>query len=184
MDKVYRIANPQQPSTSAAAAEKDTDWDKCVICQQVSGEVIKCPAGSKRSTEGAGYKSLADNLFDFKKINCLPSSMFSWLKEGQDIKETLRSHKAKWHDSCRLLYNKTKLERAAKRKAPPAKILMLPKSTLVGVQSKILIRQNSASSVGNLQMFQSYCIMLQHLVLMPMCPTVTGPKSACKTEYR
>ena len=30
MDKVYRIANSQQPSTSAAV--KDMDWDKCVVC--------------------------------------------------------------------------------------------------------------------------------------------------------
>ena len=51
MDKVHRIADPQQPSTST---EKDTDWDKCVICQEITGEVLKCPAGSKRSTDGAG----------------------------------------------------------------------------------------------------------------------------------
>ena len=120
MDKVYRIANSQQPSTSAAV--KDMDWDKCVVCQQITGEVLKCPAVSKRSIDGsgAGYKTLADNLLAFKKIDCLPSSMFSLVKEGQDIEETLRSHKAKWHDSCRLQYNKTKLQRAAKRKASPA----------------------------------------------------------------
>lgn len=125
MDKVYRIANPQQPST-AIAAEKGTDWNKCVICQQITGEVLKCPGDSKRSTDGVGYKNLTDNLLAFKKMDCLPTSMFSWLKEGQDIEETLRSHKAKWHDSCRLQYNKTKLERAAKRKASPAESTDVP----------------------------------------------------------
>ena len=79
MEKVYRIANPQQPSSSSAVTE-DTDWDKCVICQQITSEVLKCPASSNRSTDGAGYKYLADNLLAFKKIDWLPSSMFSWLK--------------------------------------------------------------------------------------------------------
>ncbi len=120
MKKVCRIANPQQPSSSSAVTEKDTDWDKCVVCQQITSEVLKCPASSKRSLDGAGYKNLADNLLAFKKIDCLPSNMFSWLKDDQDIEEILRSHKGKWHDSCRLQYNKTKLQRAAKRKASPA----------------------------------------------------------------
>ena len=39
------------------------------------------------------------------------------MNENQDIEQTLRSHTAKWHDSCRLQYNKTKLRRAAKRMA-------------------------------------------------------------------
>ena len=46
--------------------------------------------------------------------------MFSWLKNDHDIEEVIRTHKAKWHDSCRLQNNKTKLQRAAKRKASPA----------------------------------------------------------------
>lgn len=116
MDRVYKIAS-QESSTSAA---EETHWEKCIVCQQITGEVLKCPADSKRSIDGAGYKTLTENLLAFKKIDCLPSNMFPWLKEGQDIEEILRSHKAKWHDSCRLLYNKTKLQRAAKRKAIPA----------------------------------------------------------------
>ena len=53
MDKVHRIANPQQPCTSAAVAEKDTDWDKCVLCHEITGDVLKCPTGSKHSMDGA-----------------------------------------------------------------------------------------------------------------------------------
>ena len=110
MKKVCRIAKPQQPNSLSAVTEKDTDWDKCVVCQQITSEVLKCPASSKRSIDGAGYKNLANNLLAFKKIDCLPSNMFSWLKDDQDIEEILRSHKAKWHDSCRLQFNKTKLQ--------------------------------------------------------------------------
>ena len=84
---LYRIANPQQPST---ATEKDTDWNKCVICQQITGELLKCSADSKCTMDGVEYKSLTDNLLAFKKIERLPTSMFPWLKEGQDVEEAIK----------------------------------------------------------------------------------------------
>ena len=37
------------------------------------------------------------------------------LDEGDDIEETLRMNKAQYHQSIRLLFNNTKLERARKR---------------------------------------------------------------------
>ena len=37
---------------------------------------------------------------------------------GEGIEAALKQHKAKWHDSCRLQYNKTQLRRAEKRKRP------------------------------------------------------------------
>ena len=169
MDKVYRIANPQQPNASAAVAEKDTDWDKCVLCQEITGEVLKYPAGSKCSMDGAGRKTLADNLLAFKKMDCLPSSIFFRLKKGQDIEETFRSHKARWHDSSIIKPNFNELRN---KSHPQQKVLMFPRSTLIRAQSKILMRQNNASSVGNLQKLQSHCTMLQHLVLMPMSESV------------
>ncbi len=91
-----------------------------------NSEVLKCPADSKRSIDVAGYKTLTENLLASKKIDCLFSNKFPWLMEGQDIEEVLRRNKAKWHDSCRLPYNKTKLKRAAKRKAIPAEIEEAP----------------------------------------------------------
>jgi len=58
--------------------EENTDWEKCVVCQQDTGKVLKCPAGSKHSIDGAGYKTLAENLLAFKKIDCLPSKMLPY----------------------------------------------------------------------------------------------------------
>ncbi len=75
MDKVYKIAS-QESGTSAAV--KETDWEKCIVCQQITSEVLKCPADSKRSIDGAGYKSLTENLLAFKKIDCLFSNKFPW----------------------------------------------------------------------------------------------------------
>lgn len=83
MDKVYRIANPQS-LTPAAVAEKDTDWHKCVLCQEITGEVLKCPADSM---DGAGYKALGDNLLAFKKTDCLPSSILSRIKKAKILKK-------------------------------------------------------------------------------------------------
>ena len=96
-----------------------TNWDLCVLCQEETVELLKCPANSARGTEGAGYKTLAENLEAFDRISCLPGTLkLSRLDEGQGIEATFRLHKAKWHDSCRLQFNKTKLQRAEKKKMP------------------------------------------------------------------
>ena len=71
---VYRVADIQQLCLSAEVTEKDLDWGKYVVCQQVTGEVLKCPANSKHDRDGVGYKTLAENSLVFKKIDCLPSS--------------------------------------------------------------------------------------------------------------
>ncbi len=94
-----------------------TNWDLCVVCQKETVEMLKCPANSARGAEGAGYKTLAKNLEAFDKIGSLPLTLkLSRLDEGQGIEATFRFRKAKWHDSCRLQFNKTKLQRAEKRK--------------------------------------------------------------------
>ena len=72
--KLYRIANPQNPGTiteGAVAKKNDTDWSKFLICQQVTGEILRCPAKSNCSVDGLGYKTLANNLMGFKNIHCL-----------------------------------------------------------------------------------------------------------------
>ena len=114
MAKVYKIVDPDEPQTSGQCLTTN-----CVLCQEETVELLKCPANSARGTEGAGYKTLAENLEAFDRISCLPGTLkLSRLDEGQGIEATFRLHKAKWHDSCRLQFNKTKLHRAEKRKMP------------------------------------------------------------------
>ncbi len=80
------------------------------LCQEHSTEVLHCPADSKRNSQGAGYTTMADLLEGFAKISCLPRKMnLARFDEGEGIEATLRRHKAKWHDSCRLENNKTQL---------------------------------------------------------------------------
>ncbi|XP_062605131.1 uncharacterized protein LOC134266937 [Saccostrea cucullata] len=115
-NKLFKLLDPQQPSTSGTDLPYLTDWNKCVLCQEDTAETLSCPADSTRST-GSGYKTLADNLHSFSQIGCLPKSLdMSRLDEGDGIQSTFQNHKAKWHDSCRLKYNKTALQRAQKRK--------------------------------------------------------------------
>ena len=53
----------------------------------------------------------------FSRIGCLLKTIdLSRLEDGDGIEATLQQNKAKWHDSCRLGYNKTQLQRAEKRK--------------------------------------------------------------------
>ena len=83
------------------------------------GEVLRCPADSKRDSQGAGYMTMAGLLEGFDKIGCLPRKMnLAQFDKGDGIETTLRRQKAKWHDCCRLRYNKTQLLRAGNRKRP------------------------------------------------------------------
>ena len=108
------MMDPTQPSTSKHGEQ--TDWSMCVLCQENTSEVLRCPAESKRNTQGAGYKTIADLLEGFNAAGCLPRTInLSRFNDGEGIEATLRKHKAKWHDSCRLQFNKTKLQRAEKR---------------------------------------------------------------------
>ncbi len=64
-----------------------------------------------------GTKPRPKILKAFAKIDCLSVTLkLSRLDEGEGMESTFGLHKAKWHDSCRLQFNKTKLQRAEKRK--------------------------------------------------------------------
>lgn len=113
MSKIYKFVDPLQAETSTQSAA--TDWSRCILCQEESSEVLHCPADCKR--EAQGYKNMADLLLGFSMVGELPKRIdLSRLDEGDGTEKTLLLHKASWHDSCRLKYNKTKLLRAEKRK--------------------------------------------------------------------
>ena len=112
------VRDPLQPVAATTDSCVIIDWKKRVLCQTNTSESLSCPADSKRDTKGAGYKTMAENLLGFEKLGCLPGEIsLSQLHEGEGIKASFRQHKAKWHESCRLKFNKTKLQWAEKRKA-------------------------------------------------------------------
>lgn len=117
MAKRFMVLDPQQPGSSGIDLPCLTHWDQCVLCQKDTSEKLCCPAESKRSTGGSGYQTLAHTLLAFSNIGCLPKTIdLSKLDDGEGIQATFEHHRARWHDSCRLHYNKTQLFRAEKRK--------------------------------------------------------------------
>ena len=116
MAKLFKLVDPNEPGTSGAKC-LTTDWNKCVLCQEDTDEMRKCPYNSARSTYRAGYKTIAEHLTAFNKLSC-PARTLKLLQrgDGQGIEASFRLHKAKWHDSYRLQYNKTKLQGAEQRR--------------------------------------------------------------------
>ncbi len=65
-----------------------------------------------------GYFMLATNIPQFQAINLLPIKLDpSQLDDGCDVEDTLRRNSAKYHQTCRLMFNNRKLEHATKRAA-------------------------------------------------------------------
>ena len=118
MPKVYKVVDPLKPGSLHLHCVT-VDWSKCILCKTSTSESLVCPADSKRANEGAGYKTTAENLLAFERLGCLPKTInLSQLDEGEGIEASFK-HKAAWHDSCRLKFNKTKLKWVEKRKEAP-----------------------------------------------------------------
>ncbi len=92
-----------------------TGWSKCCLCQQDKKEELKSPPSSYRP-EQDGYTNIATNVPLFQAMNALPIKLDpARLDEGGGIDQTLRRNNAKYHQSCRLMFNNSKLKRAQKR---------------------------------------------------------------------
>ena len=101
------------------SSSSKTDWNLCVVCQGSKAETLQCPVDSKRSDVGPGYKTLAENIQQLNQLGCMPVQInLSRLNEGDGIESTFLHYRARWHKSCYLLFNSTKLNRAKKRHAP------------------------------------------------------------------
>ena len=75
--KSFKEVNPFEsisPRTETTAQPVSIDWKLCVLCQKRKEEILQCPANSKRTDLGAGYKSLAENLLLFNELGMVPSS--------------------------------------------------------------------------------------------------------------
>lgn len=88
----------------------------CIICQINQEEKLICPAkNSDKKACGAGYRSLVEDLKDFAETDELPPCL-QYLCDIDDFEKNLLQQSAVVHKSCRVMYNKTKLQRALKRK--------------------------------------------------------------------
>ena len=97
---------------SAAEAKWQTDWEQCCLCQEDKKEILKCPSSTSHA-EHDGYNNIATNVPLFHKLNALPIHLDpKRLDNGSGIEITLRQNNAKYHQSCRMMFNNTKLGRA------------------------------------------------------------------------
>ena len=111
------MADQPGPVTSNVQCLK-TNWNKCVRCRVDTPDVVRCPANSKHDADGVGNKTITEISMGFDRVGCLSKTFnLSWLDDGVSIEAIFRQHKAEWHDSCKMQFNKTTLQRQEKRKS-------------------------------------------------------------------
>ena len=116
MSKSFKLIDPQRP-VSTSSHPPTTNWNLCIICQDDTKETLTRPSQSKRTDVGSGYSSLAENLIRFNELKELPCTLqLHRLDEGHGIEAAMVANSAGYHETCRLKYNRTKLQRAEKRK--------------------------------------------------------------------
>ena len=117
MSKKIKLVDTTAASSSKKSAAAATNWDICVLCQAETSESLTSPACSKRQDVGRAYKALAENLMKFDELGTLPRTLqLDRIDEGQGIEAAMVANEAKWHQTCKLRYNNTMLQRAEKRK--------------------------------------------------------------------
>jgi hypothetical protein len=63
----------------------------------------------------SGYRTLSKNISEFAKINEIPIPLdIRRIDEGDRIEAALINNEEKYHESCRLMFNNTKLQRSQK----------------------------------------------------------------------
>ena len=99
------------------ANQESDEWSKCCLCQEDTTERLQDPTNNKGSSPCSGYATLSRNVLQFKEIKSLPMKLKNSLFEDDTIslEDLLSSNKAKWHNSCYMKFNTTKLKRAEKR---------------------------------------------------------------------
>lgn len=104
---------------TSASTSWQTDWSKCCLCQTKKNESLTSPHTNPARRIEDGYSLLSRNIPQFHSINQMPIKIDpTRLDDGSGIEATLRKNQAQYHESCRLLFNNTKLQRAEKRSAP------------------------------------------------------------------
>ena len=66
---VYKVVDQPGPVTSSVKC-LTTNWNKCVLRQVDTPDVLRCPAYSKHDAEGVGYKTITNNINEFQQ-GCL-----------------------------------------------------------------------------------------------------------------
>ena len=86
----------------------------------------------------------------------------------ENIESTQKQYKAKWHESCRLQYNKTKLRQPEKRKRQVDNFDDMEEASMVSPLNALLLLSH-AFSVANWNLLESLKTKYQLLKLILRC---------------
>ena len=96
-----------------------TDWNKCVVRQEDTDEMLKGPSNSALGLDRARFKTIVKHTVAFQQDQ-LSAKYSNAVTTGSDSghRGSILAFKAKRHDSRRLPYNKTKHQRTQKSETP------------------------------------------------------------------
>ena len=90
------------------------NWNMCLICQEKTTELLKCPLNAQRSGDKSEpYNSSLNNFNSFRALGTL--SVVHNFREDMTVGELIQNWGA-WHKSCSVKFSKEKLERATKKR--------------------------------------------------------------------
>ena len=93
----------------------ETDWSKCFLSNADTNEVLVLPE-KKNPKTGSGYTTMAKNP-EFHSMREMPIALgIRGIDDDDGIESTFVQNKARYHDSCTLKFNNTKLQHAQKGK--------------------------------------------------------------------
>ena len=95
------------------------DWNKCVLCQRLSSDRLRCPFDSMQNEADLWYDSLCLSIQRSHELGCMPfeTPLLTLGLDKEELSQLFREKRAKWHKLCRNQFSALKLERAQKRKA-------------------------------------------------------------------
>ena len=94
--------------------EPVSNFDLCIICQKKSTEKCIDPSlNNDPKVLGQGFSSFAMQLKEFHQIGALkcPRLQKMTVDHGDNLDTHMRLMAVKWHKTCKLKYNKSRLSR-------------------------------------------------------------------------
>ena len=88
------------------------DWKLCIICQESTKELLKCPYAHTTGDKSKAYENFLTSVSEFRELNKLPVAVV--FEKDMDTNR-LTINQAKWHKPCYLKFNDSKLQKARKR---------------------------------------------------------------------
>ena len=92
------------------------DWSACIICQQKTGECLRCPLNSAVGSlekRAEAYEIFLQNVSRLRALNCLPRPIL--FDEGTTA-DDFTQNQAKWHKTCHNYFGKDRVDRAERKK--------------------------------------------------------------------